>query len=144
MNILVRAFRKIMITFQRIIHVSRNNGIKFQHGSNWFSITDEFARYVLTQRDWTRKVFRNTFCCDEIFIHTLLVNSKFRDNLYHKEFDNDMLKGSMRFVDWERGKPYIFTIDDIEILKQSEAMFARKFDENVDSEIIREIQRLYS
>ena len=143
-NILQRLFRKITIMLQKILHVSRNRGIKFQKGSDWLSITDEFARYVLTQKDWIRKTFRGTYIPTECWLHTLLVNSEFKDNLYHKDFDDDIVKGSMRLIDWKRGGPYTFTIDDLELIKQSEAMFARKFDENVDSEIIREIQRLYS
>ena len=136
-NIMRRVLKKIqkfLVLFQKLLHVHRNKGIDVLKGSQWFSISDEFARYVLTQKEWIRKVFRNTFCCDEIFMHTLLMNSEFRNNL----------KNSMRFIDWKRGGPYVFRIDDLEAIKQSEAMFARKFDEKVDSEIIREIQKLYS
>ncbi|MBQ7217133.1 MAG: hypothetical protein IJS39_14240 [Synergistaceae bacterium] len=50
----------------------------------------------------------------------------------------------MRLIDWKRGKPYVFRISDLEAIKNSEAMFARKFDDKVDAEIVRKIQELYS
>ncbi len=50
-------------------------------GANWFSITHALAAYVLSQEDWLRERYRSTFCADEIFLQTLVVNSPFRDTL---------------------------------------------------------------
>ena len=134
-NFSIKKLNGACIIFQKIMRKKRNMGINFQKGSNWFSITDELARYVLTQKDWIRKVFCYTFCCDEVFLHTIVRAS---------DFCNRLFRNSARFIDWKRGGPYVFTIDDLEAIKQSEAMFARKFDETKDAEIIREIQKLYS
>lgn len=46
----------------------------------------------------------------------------------------------MRLIDWGRGRPYIFRSEDYEELINSPYLFARKFDENIDGQII---QRLY-
>jgi len=43
---------------------------------------------------------------------------------------------SMRLIDWERGAPYVWTIEDYEELSSSEMMFARKFDMDADERII--------
>ena len=42
----------------------------------------------------------------------------------------------MRLIDWERGAPYVWTIEDYEELSSSEMMFARKFDMDADERII--------
>lgn len=45
----------------------------------------------------------------------------------------------MRYIDWDRGTPYIFKADDYEDLINSKNLFARKFDEEVDKVIIDKI-----
>ena len=47
----------------------------------------------------------------------------------------------MRFIDWNKGNPYIFRSIDFEQLMSSDRMFARKFDENRDNEIIMKLQK---
>ena len=45
----------------------------------------------------------------------------------------------MRFIDWERGSngnPYTFRINDFKMLQNSDALFARKFSETIDKDII--------
>ena len=134
-NRIVRVLSRISLKLQKMLHVHRNKGINFQKGSQWFSITDKFARYVLSKREWIHKVFHDTVCADEIFLHTLLLNSDF----YEKRAPS-----SMRFIDWNRGSPYTFRLSDLEQIKASQAMFARKFQPSVDAEIIERVSELYS
>ena len=42
----------------------------------------------------------------------------------------------MRYIDWNHGEPYVFRKTDFRRLQNSKALFARKFDENIDDEII--------
>lgn len=135
-NRLNRAFLKM----QRILGVERNKDIRFQKGTQWFSITDPFARYVLSKKDWIKEVFRYSACPDELVIQTVFINSPYADNLYHKEFDNDCIAIS-RFIDWRRGSPYVFRSDDYEELINSPYMFARKFDDAVDKAIIEKLKK---
>lgn len=44
-----------------------------------------------------------------------------------------------RLIDWQRGNPYVFKMQDFDLIKNSPAMFARKFDMDVDSEIIDKV-----
>ena len=134
------AIEKLLIYLQKAMHIHRNKNIKFQKGTNWFSITDEFARYVVEREDWIKKVFKYTRCCDEVFLQTLLLNSPY--NLYYKEFDNDC-HAIMRFIDWNRGRPYTFVRRDFDELCDSDLLFARKFDADADSEIIELIQKKF-
>ena len=83
-NIFLRGGNRIFLLLQRLFRIHRNKNIRFQFGSNWFSITDSLARYVVEQEKWIKKIFRYTRCCDEVFLQTLVINSKFRDHLYLK------------------------------------------------------------
>ena len=67
-----------------------------------------------------------------------IVNSKYKDRLFYNKFD-DNPKSIMRYIDWKRGKPYIFRNDDYNELINSEMLFARKFDASVDIDIINAI-----
>lgn len=131
---------KISLETQKILHFDRSKDIEFQKGTNWFSITDELAHYVCEQINWIEKIFKYTICCDEVFLQTLVHNSKFRDQLYHEEYDNSP-NAIVRLIDWSRGNPYVFKKEDFEEIKASKMLWARKFDCMVDSEIISLIQR---
>ena len=137
-NVILRGVEKLIVYVQKFLHIRRNPDIKFQKGTQWFSITDDFARYVVSKEQWIKQVFKFTYCCDEVFMQTLLINSPYKENLYHKEFDNNP-HAIMRLIDWNRGKPYTFRASDYDELCESDMMFARKFDASIDSEIIKMI-----
>ncbi len=118
-------------------------GIRFKKGANWFSITDDLARFVCDKRAWIEKCFKNTDCCDEIFLQTLVHNSPFKQQLHHEQYDN-FLGAHMRLIDWKRGGPYIFRKQDFEEIKASKMLWARKFDSLVDKEIIELVYREFS
>lgn len=126
------------LRIQKLIGFQRNKEICFRKGTQWFSITDELARYVVTQKKYIHNVYRWTFCSDEVFLQTLVHNSEFKDRLYVKEYDNSN-RSKMRLIDWNRGHPYTFRDSDFEEIKASEMLFARKFDANSDDEIIRKV-----
>ena len=122
-----------------------NRDVDFRFASQWFSITDALARYVLSREEWLERVFRHTNTCDEIFLATLVWNSPFRERLYVKEPVDEHIvnESNMRFIDWTRGDsirhPWTFRSDDWDLLMSVPHFWARKFDENVDSGIIDRI-----
>lgn len=124
------------LMLQKTLHLTVNRNVNFQKGANWFSITDDFARYILNREDWIREVFRHTLCADEIFLQTILCNSEYKDHLYYKQADDNYCS-IMREIDWNRGGPYVFRTEDLRQLLDSDKMFARKFQADVDSNIIR-------
>ena len=130
----------ISIKIQKLFHINRikNLEIKFMTGANWFSITNDFVEYLLSQEDKFKKIFNHTRSADEIFMQTVLYNSKFKKDLYYSKFDDNYIS-CMRFIDWNRGNPYVFKITDYDDLVNSKYLFARKFDENVDKEIISKL-----
>ncbi len=129
---------KVSLKIQRTIGINRLKGTSVYCGANWFSITNAFAKYVLSKSDWIYKTFNNGFCVDELFLQTLIMNSAFKDNLYHPAEDNDC-HGNMRFVDWKRGDPYTWKAENFDELINSDFLFARKFDINTDREICEKI-----
>ena len=141
-NRLLKKFEKMSIRIQKALKIKRNEEIKFQKGANWFSITDDLARYVLSKEDWVKQVFKYGYCVDEIFLQTIVANSDFMNRLYCNKADGSH-KDTMRYIDWSSNRPHTFTREDIEKLKNSDLMFARKFDCNVDSTVIKEIYKLY-
>src|SRR5699024_4918583 len=112
--------------------------INFQKGTQWVSINKDLVEYILENKNWIKKTFKYTLCADELFIHTLVFNSKFKDTLYQGGFNNDF-KSIMRFIDWNRGKPYIFLSENFDELINSPYVFARKFNSEVDREIVEKI-----
>lgn len=140
----VKGLKSIDRGIRQLERIAKYDRIKkstkqFQYGTNWFSITGEFASWVLEHTDWIEKTFKNTRCGDELFIQTMLINSPFSEQVVDCAFDDDY-RSCLRFIDWKRGKPYIFRTENFDELVSSPYLFARKFDLRIDSEII---ERLY-
>ena len=124
------------------MHVNKvkNEKRKFYTGANWFSITGDFAKYVVSEKDWIEKTFKHAKSSDEFFMQTLLMNSKFKSNLYSNKMNDDYI-ACVRLIDWNRGGPYTWRIDDFDEMMKSKCMFARKVDEKVDNKIIEKIYK---
>lgn len=114
---------------QRLLRVDRLSGApQMFKGANWFSIPDDFVRYVLSQRQWIRRQFRFTRSPDEFFLQTLAYNAhEFCSRIYCLAQDDDY-NACLRYIDWQRGTPYVFTEHDYKELTDSGMLFARKFD----------------
>ena len=130
------------IFLQRIIGVNRikNAPVVFQKGGVWFSITHAMARYAVEEMPRYRAYYRHTSCADEIWLQTLVANSPFMQRRAYMGFD-DELAATMRYVDWSGGgaSPRVLTSADFDMLMQSGMLFARKFDDAVDADVIRRI-----
>lgn len=129
-NILKKALRAGFIRLQEDFRIERNRTVDFKKGSQWVSVTEGMVRYLLSNKEWVRETFRNTFSPDELVVQTLCWMSPFRENIYDTSDDG---KGCMRAIGW-RNNPGSnelilkdWTDDDFEVLKDSPALFARKF-----------------
>jgi len=105
-------------------------------GSSYWWLTREAADYV---REWiaghprSYRFFGHVDVPDEILFHTILMNSPLRDRVVDDE---------LRLVDWTRDpKPWIFRADELEMLRRSPAVMARKFDTTVDERILDLVDR---
>lgn len=144
-NKVLKLINKISICIQQFFKVNRLKKLTeyvIVGGSNWCSITNEFAKYIISNEVWINDTFHHSFCCDELFIHMLAYNSHFKDKIYllnikekNDNHDLDLYKANMRYIDWNRGTPYTFTNDDYDDLLKSPYMFARKFKLTEDNTI---------
>ena len=130
------------LAIQRRLHVDRTKKVTFDFygGANWISITNDLAQYIVKNMRKYSRSFRFTQNSDELVFQTIVMDSPYKDNLYHPKFDNDY-RACVRYIDWNRGTPYVFRNSDFDELMQSEGIFARKFDEKTDGEIIEKIYR---
>lgn len=137
-NFFNRALTKSETVLQRTFGVDRIKDLKVQRGSQWFSVTGDFAKYLVSQKSFVFKQFKHTFIPDEFFVQTVLINSDFADNLYSKKFDDDHA-ACVRYIDWNRGHPYTFKSEDYGELMSSGCLFARKFSMLEDKKIVKKI-----
>ncbi|MBR5100847.1 MAG: glycosyl transferase [Bacteroidales bacterium] len=125
-----KALRAGFLRLQELLGVKRNRNVDFKKGSQWVSITDGMARYFLDHKDWIRKTFRNTFCCDELVMQTLCWMSPYRQRIHSLESDT---AGCMRAIGWQEnpagGEMVLqdWSEEDFDFLRASPALFARKF-----------------
>lgn len=74
------------------------------------------------------RFFEHVFIPDEIFFQTIIMNSQHRGSV---------MNDNLRYLDWSRDPaPAILTCDDLPALRESPKLFARKFDERIDSEVL--------
>lgn len=128
-----------LIALEKKIGVNRlrNKSLDIRKGANWFSITYDLAKYVLSKEREIYKLYKYSNCADELFLQTLTYNSKFRDKIYLKYDDEH--KNIKRYIDWNKGQPYTYKISDYDDIMNSDCFFARKFSSNVDKDIIDKI-----
>lgn len=129
---LVKLLEKLIISIQKIVKIDRtqNCNIKFYKGANWISITKEMAKYIIEKEEFIKRFFYKSLCADEMFVQTIAMNSPYKETIEDT---------SLRLVDWKRGRPYIWRKQDFEEIINSKKLWARKFSEKVDGEIIEQI-----
>jgi hypothetical protein len=109
---------------------------KIYFGSQWFTISDNAVKYIfdfLQKQPNFLKEFETSTCGDEHFFQTILLNSDFRHKIYP---DN------LRFIKFDNrvNSPDVLTLDNYRELIESSRFIARKFDIQVDAEIITKLK----
>ena len=128
------------LAIQRRLHIDRTKKVSyaFYGGANWGSITNNLAQYIVKNIGKYKRSFQFTQNSDELMLQTIVMDSPYMNSVYHLKFDNDY-QACVRHIDWNRGNPYVFKRNDFTELIQSKNMFARKFDEKVDSDIVEKL-----
>ena len=108
-------------------------------GNQWMIVSRRFCEFAChdPQVDRYKRFYRNTFIADEGFFPTLMMNTA-----AHGVVVND----DLRTIDWIpdgaiKLRPRTFTVADVHLLKTGKDLFARKFDANVDAEILTLLER---
>jgi hypothetical protein len=111
-------------------------GLEPHGGSAWCALSDEAVRTLLAFGDGNPQAFRffaRVKVPDEIFIQTVLLNSPARERVANE---------SIHHIEWPGGShPATFVRKDFPRLAASGKPFARKFDTEVDAEILDLIDR---
>jgi hypothetical protein len=104
--------------------------LKYYGGWNWVNLNRAAMTHIVTYMEKNPgfiKSFKYSLCGDEVWIQTALMNS-----------ENKVINDELRYTDW-RGcleNPKMLTMEHLADLKASKALFARKFDTDVDNNII--------
>lgn len=142
-HVIFWVLNRISNVIQKVFKIDRtkNSQCEFQYGANWFSITHDLAEYIVEKETWIEKYFKLSCCADELFVQSIVINSTYKYKLVEDAFSGSH-DACLRHIDWNRGTPYVFRSEDLNELLNSKCLFARKFDMNVDYDIIRSIDRL--
>lgn len=111
-------------------------------GSTWFSVTSELATYFVEHAGWADAHLKRTFVPEEFFYATMAASSPVKNNVWGGAIDQPP---NLRHIKWRvgnRGHPHVWTMADLPELSTSDSMFARKFDQNVDAEVIASVIKL--
>ncbi len=129
-----------LVRLQAMMGIDRTRkiGMRLYHGSAFFSITHDFAGYVLDRESWVRSHFHHTLVGEEVFVQTLAMASPFQSRIAGR---HAFKTGNLRYIDWARkqgNSPYSFRMRDLQELRDAsrDYLFARKFDRKVDGEIV--------
>lgn len=131
-----------LIWIQEKCGLKVNTDIELYQGSVLFSITFNFAQYLIENREKIRKRFRFLLAADELFIQSIIMDSPYREKLCYLPNGNT---SNARLIDRTRpdGKnsPHTWRTSEFDYLvsQPKEICFARKFNENVDFVIVEKI-----
>lgn len=109
------------------------SNIEYYGGSNWVILKDDAMSYLIgfiDRHPQYIKSFKYSYCADELWVQTILATS-----------DCNIKNEHFTYLDWSKGPEYPRTLrlDDYNDIINSRCLFARKFDMEVDSEIIRKV-----
>jgi hypothetical protein len=130
----IRVIQKI----QRIVKFKRsmNWTTQLYGGSTYWTLSRDTLQYVINftyKNPQFLKRFSHTFCAEEIYFQTILLNSEYAAKI---NADN------LRFVDWQSGKggfPAYLDESDYDAIISSNKLFARK----ITSDKLKELIDLY-
>lgn len=103
-------------------------------GGQWMILTRQCCEFICNSGEMQKfeDYYLNTLIADESFFQTVLMNTS---------FDGKLINDDKRAIIWIpdgdiKLRPKTFTEDDIKFLLTGDNLFARKFDDNIDANII--------
>lgn len=106
-------------------------------GSQWWNLSREAAEHVLGFLDEHpdyRRYHEHTLAPDEIFFQSILAGTGFAERA-------EVVDDSLRFMRWpaDESHPRVLGVDDLPAMRESGALFARKFDPAVDAAVLERL-----
>ena len=138
-----KIFHRLNISVQTILRINKfkklETKVEFYTGSQWFDVPREVLVYVLDyleKNDELYKLFKTSFCSDEFWLNTIVMNNAV--------FRKRVTGNNHRFMKWihKNGSyPAVLDEDDYLDLKDSDAFFARKFTNECSKQLIAELDK---
>jgi hypothetical protein len=134
-----------LVYIQKILHFGVNTDVISYQGSALFSITSKCSEYLEKMEPEIRKRFRFSLAADEVFIQTMLMKSQFKNHIAGVSQEQT---SNARLIDRTRpdGKnsPHIWRLPELDFIlaQPDDICFARKFDENIDFEIVQRLEKI--
>jgi len=125
------------VTFKR----KYMEGVTPYIGGQWMILTRACCAFICTSPETQRfeEYYVNTLIADESFFQTLLMNTS---------FDGKIVNDDKRAIIWIpdgdiKMRPKTFKESDIDFLSQGNNLFARKFDDCVDGQVINSLRHYF-
>lgn len=122
------------VKLQKLLGIdqTRNAPFAYCRGGNWFSVRHDVIAHALASKRIIRKYFGQSVTADELFLQSIVMSSPLADTV---------IRDNLRLVDWQRTEhggcsPHTFTMEDYNMLVSSDKLFARKFDPDIDRQIV--------
>jgi hypothetical protein len=108
---------------------------EFVWKAQWFTITPDAAKYVISflkSNPQVETFFKFCWGTDELVFQSILYNSPFKESIYNN---------NLKYTVWEKDNPSpeTFRLKDFDALSKTDKFFARKFDINIDEDILNKI-----
>ena len=110
-------------------------------GGQWMILTRSCCEFMINSAEVKKfeDYYLNTLIADESFFQTVLMNTTFKGMLV-----NDDKRAIIWIPDGDiKLRPKTFTTSDLGFLQKGDHLFARKFDDHVDGQIIGYIKKHY-
>ena len=111
-------------------------------GGQWMILTRQCCEFICNSGEAKKfeDYYKNTLIADESFFQTVLMNTS---------FDVVLINDDKRAIIWIpdgdiKLRPKTFTEDDVKFLLEGNNLFARKFDDNIDSNIIDNLELFFN
>lgn len=114
---------------------------KMYGGSTWWSLSRISLEYVIEFSKNNPSFFkrlRYTFCPEEFYFQTVLINSKLKSKI---------VNSNLRYIDWSNrngNNPSILDESDFHEIEVSKSFFARRFEYPVSMKLLQKIKNNFS
>ncbi|HRI00870.1 MAG TPA: beta-1,6-N-acetylglucosaminyltransferase [Saprospiraceae bacterium] len=111
-------------------------------GGQWMILTRQCCEFICNSGEAKKfeDYYKNTLIADESFFQTVLMNTS---------FDGVLINDDKRAIIWIpdgniKLRPKTITEDDVNFLLEGDNLFARKFDDNIDANIIDNMELFFN
>lgn len=111
--------------------------IPLYSGIVYSSLHKDFVKWMLHDTNTLRILnsLKNTTLAEEVFFQTIIMNSPYKEKC---------AKINLRYMDWETNAPElkILSEEDLSSIIRAKALFCRKIDEDISSQLLKQLSSL--